>query len=340
MLESRHEDLFRDLHDGTLDADLNISEDIRRQLKSQLKKMPARVKQLETIRKQHGTLTPEFAWNPLHTIGCWTGGSVGLYLRQFPKYFGNTPIRDLGLLASEGRMTLPLEENTPGGVLDVTSHFFEFIPEREIESNNPITLRAADLELGKNYYILPTTSYGLYRYNIYDVVRVIGFQNATPIVEFLSKGSLFSNMTGEKLSEFQVVAAMKSAAQRWGHLPAAYTLAPYWDARMPGYSLFLEEHDLDGHDPEELAYDFDVFLKAQNMEYETKRDSQRLGMIEVCLLPRGSWQTWDAARVAKTGGSAEQYKRPCLVNDVNFKSTMPVARSIPGRTLELTSRSA
>ena len=171
-------------------------------------------------------------------------------------------------------------------------------------------------------------------------MRVIGFQNATPIVEFLSKGSLFSNMTGEKLSEFQVVAAMKSAAQRWGHLPTAYTLAPYWDARMPGYSLFLEEHDLDGHDPEELAYDFDVFLKAQNMEYETKRDSQRLGMIEVCLLPRGSWQTWDAARVAKTGGSAEQYKRPCLVNDVNFKSTMPVARSIPGRTLELTSRSA
>ena len=340
LLESRQEELFRDLRDGTLNTDLNISDDIRQQLQPMLKKMPARVKQLETIKKQHGKLTPQHAWNPVHTIGCWTGGSVGLYLRQFPQYYGDTPIRDLGLLASEGRMTIPLEENTPGGVLDITSHFFEFIPEREIESNNPITLTAADLEVGRNYYILPTTSYGLYRYNIYDVVKVIGFKNTTPIVEFLSKGSLFSNMTGEKLSEFQVVAAMKSASQRWGHLPAAYTLAPYWDARMPGYSLFLEEHDLDGHDPEELAYDFDVFLKAQNIEYETKRDSQRLGMIEVCLLPRGAWQTWDAARVAKTGGSAEQYKRPCLINDVNFKSTMSVIRSITGRTLEFTSRSA
>jgi len=340
LLESRQEELFRDLRDGTLNTDLNISDDIRQQLQPMLKKMPARVKQLETIKKQDGRLTPQNAWNPVHTIGCWTGGSVGLYLRQFPQYYGDTPIRDLGLLASEGRMTIPLEENTPGGVLDITSHFFEFIPEREIESNNPITLTAADLEVGRNYYILPTTSYGLYRYNIYDVVKVIGFKNTTPIVEFLSKGSLFSNMTGEKLSEFQVVAAMKSASQRWGHLPAAYTLAPYWDARMPGYSLFLEEHDLDGHDPEELAYDFDVFLKAQNIEYETKRDSQRLGMIEVCLLPRGAWQTWDAARVAKTGGSAEQYKRPCLINDVNFKSTMSVIRSITGRTLEFTSRSA
>ncbi|MFT3879060.1 MAG: GH3 auxin-responsive promoter family protein [Gemmatales bacterium] len=340
MMESRHEDLFRDLHDGTLNADLTIADDIRRQLQPLLKKMPARVKQLESIRKRHGVLTPEHAWNPIHTIGCWTGGSVGLYLRQFPQYYGATPIRDLGLLASEGRMTIPLEENTPGGVLDITSHFFEFIPEGEIEAAKPVTLTAADLEIGKNYYILPTTSYGLYRYNIYDVVKVIDFKNTTPVVEFLSKGSLFSNMTGEKLSEFQVVAAMKAASQRWGHLPSAYTLAPYWDARMPGYSLFLEEHDLGGRSVEEMASDFDAYLKAQNIEYETKRDSQRLGMIEICLMPRGAWATWDIARIARNGGSAEQYKRPCLVNHVDFKSTMPVLRSVSGRTKELASRSA
>lgn len=331
MLESRQEDILRDLQDGTLNPKTNISDEVRAQLVPFLKKMPGKVKQLEAIRKMHGTLTPQHAWNPIHTIGCWTGGSVGLYLRQFPQYYGNTPVRDLGLLASEGRMTVPLDEGTPGGVLDITSHFFEFIPEGEIESAKPITLAATELEIGKNYYILPTTSYGLYRYNIYDVVRVIDRYEATPVVEFLSKGSLFSNMTGEKLSEFQVVAAMKAASARWGHLPSAYTLAPYWDERMPGYSLFLEEHDLGSHAAEKLAYEFDQLLKAQNIEYETKRDSQRLGMIEICLLPKGAWHTWDVSRLAKSGGSSEQYKRPCLINDVKFKESMPVVRSVPGQ---------
>ena len=330
LLESRHDDLFRDLRDGTINEKIDIPDEVRRQLQPALKKMPHRVKHLEEVRRHHGILLPQHAWKPLHTIGCWTGGSVGLYLRSFPQYFGNTPIRDLGLLASEGRMTVPLEEGTPGGVLDITSHYFEFIPEGEIESTNPMTLTASELEVGKNYYILPTTSYGLYRYNIYDVVRVIGHHETTPIVEFLSKGSLFSNMTGEKLSEFQVVAAMKSASQKWGHLPHAYTLAPYWDEKMPGYSLFLEEHDLGGHSAQKLAWEFDQALKAQNIEYETKRDSQRLGMIEICLLPGGTWQSWDAARLAKSGGSTEQYKRPCLINDVKFKATMPVTKIVNG----------
>lgn len=333
MLENRQEDLFRDLHDGTLLDTINIPADVRQQLQPHLKKMPGRVKQLEAIRKEHGKLTPQHAWKPIHTIGCWTGGSVGLYLQQFPQYYGNTPVRDLGLLASEGRMTVPLDENTPGGVLDITSHYFEFIPEGEIESTQPITLTAEELETGKNYYIIPTTSYGLYRYNIYDVVRVIDRHHTTPVVEFLNKGSLFSNMTGEKLSEFQVVAAMKAAAHRWGHLPAAYTLAPYWDERSPGYSLFLEEHDLGGLPAEKLAHEFDECLKAQNIEYETKRDSQRLAMIELCLLPGGAWAAWDTARLAKAGGSSEQYKRPCLINDVKFKSTMQVVKSVPGRAL-------
>lgn len=328
MLDARQEDLLRDLQDGTINESVNIPEAVRQQLRPALKKLPARARQLEQIRRKYQGLTPENVWEPIHTIGCWTGGSVGLYLRQFPQYFGNTPIRDLGLLASEGRMTIPLEEGSSGGVLDIGSHYFEFIPEGEIESQNPITLTAEELETGKNYYLLPTTSYGLYRYNIFDVVRVVDRCHTTPVVEFLSKGSLFSNMTGEKLSEFQVVAAMKNASSRWGYLPSAYSLAPYWDERTPGYSLYLEEHDLKCLSVDQLAADFDACLREQNMEYQTKRESQRLKMVEVCVLPPGTWSKWDAARLAKAGGSSEQYKRPCLINDVQFKDKMPIVKTI------------
>ncbi|MFO0812601.1 MAG: GH3 auxin-responsive promoter family protein [Gemmatales bacterium] len=330
MLESYSEDLIRDLRDGTLSGTQKIPDDVRAALQHDLKKLPERARQLETIRSKAGKLLPMDAWK-IHTIACWTGGSVGLYLKQFPHYFGNTPIRDLGLLASEGRFTIPLEEGTSAGVLDISSHFYEFIPEGEIQSPQPVVLTAAELEEGRNYYLLPTTAYGLYRYNIYDVVRMVGKCHQTPMVEFLSKGSLFSNLTGEKLSEFQVVAAMKQASVRWGYLPSAYTIAPYFDERLPGYSLYLEEQDINHVPAEKLAMEFDQCLREQNMEYDTKRESQRLNMLEVCVMPRNTWSQWDAARVAKTGGSTEQYKRPCLINDVQFKATMPVVRSVLGQ---------
>jgi hypothetical protein len=328
-LQARQEDLLRDLRDGTLDDREAISSDLRRELRPLFKKQPERVKHLEEVIRRTGKLLPKDAWQPIHTIGCWTGGSVGLYLRQFKEYYGDTPVRDLGLLASEGRMTIPLDEGTPGGVVDISSHFFEFIPELEIDSPTPNVLLAHEVQQGQNYYIIPTTAYGLYRYNIYDVVRVLDFHGQAPIVEFLNKGSLFSNLTGEKLSEFHVVAAMKQAAKAWDHLPQAYTLAPTWDDRMPRYSLFLEEHDLPRAQNElALSRDFDLRLKEQNTEYETKRDTLRLGCVELCLLPKGTWHSWDTERIARSGGSPEQYKRPCLINDPQFKNKMPVLRTV------------
>jgi hypothetical protein len=327
MLDERREDLLRDLRDGTISDHQDIPAEVRRLVLPALKKRPDRVKELEAVVSRTGRLLPKDAWQPIHTIGCWTGGSVGLYLRQFPQYFGDAPVRDLGLLASEGRMTIPLEEGTPGGVLDITSHFFEFIPEHEVDSAEPTVLAAHELQVGKNYYMLPTTAFGLYRYNIYDVVRVLDYRGEAPVVEFLSKGSLFSNLTGEKLSEFQVVAAMRSAALQWGHLPCAYSLAPTWDDRLPRYSLFLEEQDI-VPPGSRMGMDFDLHLMEQNSEYQTKRDSQRLGCVEVCILPSGAWGRWDAERLSKSGGSAEQYKRPCLINDVEFKNKMPVLRTL------------
>src|SRR6266581_8433715 len=105
-------------------------------------------------------------------------------------------------------MTIPITDATPAGVLDVTSHYFEFIPEAEGDSPQPTVLAAHELQAGANYFIVPTTAFGLYRYHIHDVVRVTGFHNQTPLVEFLSKGAHFANITGEKLSEYHVAGAM------------------------------------------------------------------------------------------------------------------------------------
>src|SRR5207253_6803395 len=180
---------------------------VREAVRSRIKKNRARAKELEEIVSRTGMLYPKAYWSKDCILGNWTGGSMGAYLRHYPKYYGATPVRDVGLIASEGRMTIPLSDNTPAGVLDITSHYFEFIPEDEGDSPQPTVLRADELIEGRHYYILPTTAFGLYRYHIRDVVRVTGFHNRTPLLEFLSKGSLFSSLTGEKLSEYHVTQA-------------------------------------------------------------------------------------------------------------------------------------
>ena len=84
-----------------------------------------------------GRLYPMDVWPSEGTvINCWTGGSMGPYLRQLPQYYGEPPIHDLGLLASEGRFTIPLSGGTASGVLDVWSHYFEFTPEGEINQKS------------------------------------------------------------------------------------------------------------------------------------------------------------------------------------------------------------
>ena len=70
--------------------------------------------------------------------------------------------------------------------------------------------------MGRDYYIVLTTSGGLYRYDIHDVVRCVGFQGQAPLVEFLNKGKNFSNLTGEKISEYQAIRAVeKSFTTSW-----------------------------------------------------------------------------------------------------------------------------
>jgi hypothetical protein len=316
------EQLIRDLFDGTLSSNLDIAPEIRRALRFRLHRHRRRARVLEEIVRRTGRLYPRDYWPRDNLLGNWTGGSVGAYLRHYPHYFGAAPVRDIGLIASEGRMTIPFQDRTPGGVLDITSHFFEFIPEHEIDRPDPQALLAHEVEEGKTYFIVPTTASGLYRYHISDLVRVSGFHHKTPMVEFLSKGAHFSNVTGEKLSEHHVTQAMTGALAEINHAVTAYSLAPCWNGDLPYYGLFVEEADFaTPEDSSRLAQVLDRRLTELNIEYESKRTSLRLGAVQAELLPRGAWQAWDRRHLEKTGGPAEQYKHPCLIPDPELRQS-------------------
>lgn len=311
--------LLRDLHDGTLTDRYQWPTALRGAIASRLAPQPARARELAAILEQTGQLRPRDVWPELKMIGCWTGGSVQAYLRSFPDLFGDIAIRDLGLIASEGRMTFPVADNTPAGVLEIVSGFYEFVPVEEIDSPQPTVLEAHELIEGRDYFILLTNASGLYRYNIRDVVRCTGWMHKTPLLEFLNKGSGISNITGEKLTEHQVAACMNQALSEVSLTVGTWSLAPCWHDRLPYYGLFVEGNPSQF---EPLVATLDRLLYEHNIEYAAKRDSERLGPIRVCSLPAGAWYKWDMARLAQSGGSAEQYKHPCLIPDLAFAEQM------------------
>jgi hypothetical protein len=329
--DAEKESLLRDLADGTLSDQFDIPDQVRAQLQHLTStRHPARVRELEEIIARTGTLLPKDYWPRMQVLSNWRGGSMGAYLRRYPDTWGDVPVRDIGLVASEGRMTIPLEDGTTAGVLDLMHNFFEFVPIAEMESESPTVLEAHELQEGEQYYVLLTTSSGLYRYNIYDVVRCVGFHNSTPVIEFMNKGSHYSSLTGEKLSEFQVCQAVEASVRTLGLNLDTFTLAPCW-SDPPYYSLLVESDDLPTERLErELAEAVERNLCQQNLEYEAKRSSYRLLPVTVTVIAPGSWDRLSRDRIAKRGGTSEQYKHPCLTSDLAFRDQFQVVREVGG----------
>lgn len=329
LADEHRDDLIRDVADGTLSGRFEISSEIRQALAGRCRgRNPGRTYELEQIVAKTGRLFPSGIWPDLSLVAVWTGGSAAAYLNSLQRYFGDTPIRDHGLSASEGRMTIPFHDVRPDGLLDTISHFFEFIPEAEYESEQPTVLEAHELEAGKNYYILLTTPSGLCRYNIRDVVRCTGFEGTTPYLEFLNKGAHISSLTGEKITESQVVAAVRRAVTELQLHLSYYTVAPEW-GEPPRYRLLVEEREIPSREvAAQLESIADRFLQELNCEYAEKRHTGRLAPLAHLPLATGTWQSFTRKRQSKLGGSIEQYKHPCLVPDLKFCESL--RGEIPG----------
>lgn len=313
------ESLIRDLHDGTLSREFDIPEDLRARLRPMSRrKHVARARELDRLVQRNGALRPRDFWPELQIMAVWTAGSVGAYLPQLREWYGDAAIRDHGLSASEGRMTIPIGGRGAAGPLDIQTHFFEFVPADEIDRVDPTVLLADELEVGEDYYILLTTVSGLYRYDIRDVVRCTGYLGATPELEFRHKGAHISSITGEKLTESQVAEALREASELSGvHLPPV-TLCPEWND-PPRYQLLIEQASILCEDQiRYFVHQLDARLRATNVEYDEKRATRRLGSIAIRPLAAGTWRRYMRARQDQPGGSLEQYKHAVLKPELDF----------------------
>jgi hypothetical protein len=313
-IEQYGPELIRDVRDGELRAPGEVPMDVLDDLRQngRLKANPKSAARLSRILEHEEKLLPKNVWQ-MGFIDNWTGGTLKLYLQRFGEYFGDTPVRDLGLLASEGRFSVPINDHTPAGILEITSNFFEFIPESEYGEKNPTVLLPEQLKVGEKYFMLFSNATGFCRYNIGDLVRVVDFYNQTPMIEFLNKGAHISSLTGEKLTERQVVEAIEIVGKQMGSRIECFQVQPKW-ADPPYYVLTVEE-EIAAQKSDELGRKFDETLSKLNIEYETKRSSGRLGCVQVRSVSDGYFRQDDLKRLSCCGRS-EQYKRKFLITEI------------------------
>lgn len=312
--------IIRDIRDGTLRSDLDIPAPIHRDLSARLKSNSRVADALDAARgRRGGRLLPSDYWTGLSLIGCWKGGTVGHYVDRFDGWFNpdgkhSIPVRDWGYLSSEARGSIPISDEGSEGVLTIATNYFEFVPVADVESrpDDPASwtaFRADQVEVGQEYYILITTTGGLYRYDINDIVEVTGFYNQAPKIVFKRKGRGMTNITGEKVSVNQVIQAFSEATASLG-ITADHYKAEADHERARYVFLIEEEAPLDAEQRTGLLVALDERLQAINIEYKAKRDSLRLNNPVLHAMRKG-W--YEESRRAQVSGGKRQFQAKTIL---------------------------
>ena len=266
---------------------------------------PERARELERRLNAAGRLTYAGIWPGLRGIVTWTGGSCGIALGNLsPLLPDGVQIIEWGYSSSEFRGTLNVEARRNACLPTFLSTFFEFAERDAWEADTGEFLCLDELEDGREYYVFVTTGDGLYRYDINDIVRVNGWVGNTPTLGFVQKGKGVTNITGEKVTEAQVLDAVTSAFAPTGAPPEFFIMLA--DEAASGYTLYVET-GASAFAGGGAAGEIDRLLSASNIEYESKRKSGRLAPLRVRLLPDGA------------GG---QYRENCVASgqrDAQFK---------------------
>ena len=213
--------------------------------------------------------------------------------------------------ASEGYFGTQNDPADPSMLLMIDyGIFYEFIPLEEVGKENPHACCLEEVELGKNYAMVITTSAGLWRYLIGDTVR---FTSKHPY-KFVITGRTkhFINAFGEELIVDNAEKGLARACAETGAQVLEYSAAPvFMDANAKCRHQWLIEFARMPDDVTRFARILDDTLKEINSDYEAKRQNNlALQPLEVIVARKGLFHDW-LAQKGKLGG---QHKIPRLSN--------------------------
>jgi len=327
---SNSDRLLADLERGGIHHDVHLQDDVRRFLESVLRCAPARAKEIGDLlhrnKGRQGSVAWTGIWPRLKLISCWADGwaqrSAQIIRQQFP----GVMVQAKGLLATEATITIPfhISGSEPcAPILAITVHFFEFMD----AADGKIYL-AHQLEKDHVYEVIVTTSGGLYRYRLYDLVRVAGYCGRAPCLQFMGKTETVSDHFGEKLHEAHVRTVLEKCFTRHGFTPRFYFIAPETAGPVPCYVLFLEGI-ADTSAVEKLLEETDQRL-CENIHYAYCRRLGQLAPVTGYLLNPGAQERYLEKKMERH--RLGTLKVPCL------ERTPGWSRLLPGQPVRMHTR--
>ncbi len=333
-LERYAEDLIQDLETGKIASWLKIEPEVRQSLEKQWSAAPQRAAELTSILLREGKLTPKMAWKNLSWIITARGGTSDFYFERFDQYFGDTPIFGGIYAASEATFGIYEDFNSDGTILAIDSGFFEFIPSEEWEKEQPKTVLAHEVKQGEYYRIVVTNYSGLYRYDIGDVVEIVGFYEQAPIIVFRHRMGGLLSATSEKTNEFHATQVMQQLQQEFNLPLANYCITLSENEIPPHYLLNIEllpNHPLDN--PEKFLAQFDIKMQQANVSYEDKRRNNILPPPRLRILATGSFATV-RQRLLQKGIPDSHLKIPHINEDRKFLAGLDIEQEVKLSQLE------
>ncbi|PKA58965.1 putative indole-3-acetic acid-amido synthetase GH3.5 [Apostasia shenzhenica] len=267
---------------------------------------------------------PEIWPNAKYVYGIMTG-SMEPYLNKLRHYAGCLPLMSADYGASEGWIGANIDPEVPpeSATFAVLPNigYFEFIPlkkgaelQQKCESAEPIGL--TEVKIGEEYEIIITTFAGLYRYKLGDVVKVAGFHNSTPKLQFVRRESLILTINIDKNTEKDLQLAIEEAGMLLADEKLEiFDFTSHVDmSTEPGhYVIFLE---LSGDiAKEELLSNCCNCLDLAFVDagYVGSRKVRAIGPLELRVVHRGTFHKI-MDHYLNLGSAMSQYKTPRCVN--------------------------
>lgn len=342
-LATRADHLAAACHDGSFGPDdallrnndgaVVVGDDVKALLRARLQRAQESARRVVDSAAAHGRARMRDVFPQLAGLVTWKGGTSSWWLQRLRESYGDVPVLDYGYAASEGCFGAPLATDGPGdgaaSLLLPHGHVVELLPEGETDGARALSLDEA--EPGQRYAVVVTTSAGLYRYRMHDVVEVVGRHDRAPLAVFRDKEGTMCSITGEKLGEGHVARALSTIGWRGAGLCLAPRLR---DDDAPAYVAAVERADLSVDDVAAFATRLDRALCEANEEYEAKRKSLRLGPLVVAFVAAGAFVAARRARV-DAGAPDAHVKLPLLSPDGSLLLALGVdgddARGLPVR---------
>jgi len=311
--------LLRDLAEGTISRDLDISAQTRLALQQRLAAEPARARELLALLEQD-RFTVGNIWRDMGSILTVTGGAFRFYADQLQPFLGSARVFSPIYSASEGTFGFGYSAENPYYLLLPVLNYVELLPVEAAADPQCLPIPAWQAEPGRKYEVVVTTFDGLVRYRLQDIVRVIGFEGQTPVIEFIERCGQVIDIVGEKTAEHHVVEAIAAASRSMDEPLVDYFVAPDTETTPARYVLAIEEWRGEPT-THERAVEFvrllETDLRRTAADYDEERALGTLGPMGLVLLRRGAFERLRRQRIA-AGSSASQVKTPHIVIDPGF----------------------